>query len=375
MPIIASIASICARAFGFLTGALRDSVVFSYVGFYFSGGRAYPSQIYGSDSNTIATATDIGWTFATLGGAANGECGIIADGLLLGTARAISNNGGITWTDIQVYGSNYFDANSYSGTSAASTEGLIAYNPTAKLMGRIASAPSGDYPYVNLCYFTLWDLQTKTLVSATFLGSIGPHSIVYSAPQNKFFIRGYNYYNYVYSMDGTTGAATGGESFQMTYSAGTHPTLGYLFYVYAPPSYQYGVYQGARISSSPSPLAVYTDLGPTTVFSYTVNVYKPIWCPLNDVWLKAITPSGSTTVDIYSSPTGAQWSYRSQALPYQGPESYYGAVVLKEDSTGAIYVSAIGAVGFSWARSTNGGVTWGTPTNNSLSSLTPNLNP
>jgi hypothetical protein len=375
MPIIGSIATICARAYGFLSKIFRDSIVFSYVGFYASGGRAYPSQIYGSDSNTISTATDIGWTFATLGGAANGECGLIADGLLLGTARAISNNGGVTWTDIQIYGTNYFDANSYTGTAAVYTEGLIAYNPTAKVMARIASANNGDYPYVNLCYFTLWDLQTKTLVSATFLGAAGPDSIVYSAPQNQFLVRGYNYNTSVYSMDGTTGGLLGASSFQLTYSSGTHPTLGYLFYVYAPPNYQFGVYQGARISNSPNPLSTYTDLGATTVFSYTMNVYKPIWCPLNNIWLKAITPSGATAVNIYSSPTGAQWSYIGQALPSQGAESFYYAIVVKEDSAGAIYVSAIGSVGFSWARSTNGGVTWSAPTTNSLSSLTPNLNP
>jgi hypothetical protein len=375
MPIIASIASICARAFGFLTGALRDSVVFSYVGFYFSGGRAYPSQIYGSDSDTIATATDIGWTFAAIGGAANGECGIIADGLLLGTARALSNNGGVTWTDIQVYGTSYFDANSYTGTNATYTEGLIAYNPTAKVMARIASANNGDYPYVNLCYFTLWDLQTKTLVSATFLGAAGPDSIVYSAPQNQFLVRGYNYYNYVYSLDGTTGGLLGSSSFQLTYPSGTHPTLGYLFYVYAPPAYQFGVYQGARISSSPNPLSSYTDLGATTVFSYTQSITKPIWCPVNNIWLKTATQSSTGLVNVYSSPTGAVWSFVAQALNFGASDSYAFGVVIKETSAGVIYISGMGPPGFGWARSTNGGVTWSTPVYGSLSSLTPNLNP
>ena len=143
MPIIGSFATACARAFGFLTG-LRESIVYTYVGLF--GG---PNQVYGSDSNTLATTTDIGWTFAINGGASSGDVGVIVDGLIVATARAISTDGGITWTNIQLSGGNGFGGYSYTGTAATITEGLIAYNPTSKLMGRISSGNNPDYPYVN----------------------------------------------------------------------------------------------------------------------------------------------------------------------------------------------------------------------------------
>lgn len=377
MPIIGSFATACARAFGFLS-SLRESVIYTYAGFYGSlAGPAapYPNKVYGTDSTALSAPTDIGWTFAINGGTVGGENGIIIDGLIIATGRAISTNGGITWTNIQLSGGNGFGGYSYTGTNAAYTEGLIAYNPTSKLMGRISSGNNPDYPYVNYCYFTLWDLQTKTLVSSTFLGSIGPDSIVYSAPQNYFIIRGFNYSSSVYYMDGTSGASLGSGSVQFTVPAGTHPTLGYLYYVYAPPQYVFGVYQGARISTSTSPTTTYTDLGANNLYSGAMG--KPVWCPVNNKWFRSVSSGGA--LQIWSSPTGAQWTYLAQPLNWgyvaTGP-------VIKEDSSGALYLSGFGYTDGTgnttysgWSKSSNGGVTWSTPEYGTFGSLNINLNP
>ena len=377
MPIIGSFATACARAFGFLTG-LRESIVYTYAGFFgsLSGPNTpFPNKIYGSDSNTLTTTTDIGWTFAVNSGGASGECGIIVDGLIIATGRAISTDGGITWTNIQLSGGNGFGGYSYTGTNSAYAEGLIAYNPTSKLMGRISSGNNPDYPYVNYCYFTLWDLQTKTLVNSVFLGSIGPDSIVYSAPQNYFIIRGYNYSSTIYYMNGTTGTSVGTGGSQFTVPAGAHPTLGYLFYVYAPPAYVFGVYQGARISATADPAASYTDLGPNNLYSGTMG--KPVWCPVNNKWFRSVSSGGA--LQIWSSPTGAQWTYLAQPL-------YWGYVastpVIKETSAGVLYLSGLGytdpggSPSYSgWSKSSNGGVTWDTPVYGQFSSVTNNLNP
>lgn len=370
MPILGTLSTAAARAFGFLAAKL--AVKFPYVAFQgaLAGPAApYPNQIYGSTSNTLATGIDIGWTFAVNGGTYGYECGIIVDGAIIATARALSNDGGSSWTNIQLSPSN-FGGSSYTGAQSGTNEGLIAYNASSKLMGRMGTSNNPSPPYVNNVTFSLFNLVTKTVVSQTTLTGAGCERIVYSAPQNIFILSRDNYTTYYFN--GTTGASLGTASGATSaLPPGSHPTLGYLFYVYVAPNWT------TRISTAADPCLSYTNLGSTNITTPSGQIGKPVWCPVNAKWYKAVCPSGG--MQIYSSTNGASWTYLAQPL-YWG--YVCGAPVIKETSTGVLYLSGMGYTTGSgsptysgWASSTNGGATWSTAVYSAYSSVTTNLNP
>jgi hypothetical protein len=84
-------------------------------------------------------------------------------------------------------------------------------------------------------------------------------------------------------------------------------------------------------------------------------------------------------MQVWSSPTGAQWTYLAQPLNWgyvaTGP-------VIKEDSSGVLYLSGFGYTDGTgsntysgWSKSTDGGATWSTPEYGTFGSLNINSNP